>query len=156
MPEMLHYTYPTYLCTGSSYSLDGLCHTYGQGKPFDIHYGPRLSDPVYTRLLKDFVCLRKQEPDYFSRGVFKDTVGVTVAGHDVRYWRIDAVAGRGMLVNLWARGRTSNDKCDDAIRLPDGMTRMRTVYPSSLRAEKSGDWYNLMWTGPVATLVFEK
>lgn len=156
MPEMFHYTYPTYLCTGGSDSLDGLCHTYGQGKPFDIHYGPRLTDPIYTGLLKDFVLVRKQEPEYFLRGIFKDTVGVTVAGRDVRYWRIDSNTGKGMLVNLWARGRAFNDKCDAAIRLPDGMTRMRTVYPSSLRAEKSGDWYNLVWTGPVATLVFEK
>lgn len=158
MPEQFAYTYPDYLCTGSSDSIDGLCHTFGQGKPFDIHAGPRLQDPIYTGLLRDFVRVRKSEPDYFLRGTFKDTVGLNVAGKDIKFWRIDKSGGPGVLVNFWARGRATGDACEAYIRMPEGSksdSTVRAVYPADLEITESGRWRHLTWTGPVATIVFD-
>lgn len=154
MPEQFHYTYPDYLCTGSSDSIDAMCHTFGQGKPFDIHLR-HVFKPEFADLLRKLVAVRKAEPEYFLRGRFMDTVGLSVAGRDVRYWRIDRRDGGGMLVNFWGRGRSLTDSCEASIRVPDGMQSVRAVYPSDLKIEASGDWRTLKWTGPVATIVFE-
>lgn len=158
MPEQFQYTYPEYLCTGNADSIAAMCHTYGQGKPFDIHPGPRLQDPDFTGLLRDFVRVRKAEPDYFLRGRFMDTVGLQVSGHDVKYWRIDRRDGGGVLVNFWGRGRGMDDTCRAFIRMPEGATdatAVRAVYPSNLKITPSGGWRQLDWTGPVATIVLE-
>lgn len=155
MPEQFHYTFPDYLCTGSSDTIDAMCHTFGQGKPFDIHLR-HVFRTEFADLLRKFVQVRKAEPEYFLRGKFLDTVGVSVAGRDVKYWRIDRRDGGGTLVNLWGRGRGLTERCEASIRMPEGARTVRAVYPSDLKMEASGDWRTLAWTGPVATVVFER
>lgn len=154
LPEQFHYTYPNFLCTGSSNAIDHLCHTFGQGKPFDLNL-KRFSDAQYKTLLRKFIDVRNRESDYFLRGRFMDTVGLKVAGRDIKYWRIDRADGGGMLVDFWGRGRVLTDTCEAFIKLPDGMRVARLVYPFNLDDKNEGSWLRLTWTGPVATMVFE-
>ncbi len=154
-PEQFHYTFPDYLCTGLCNSIEEMCQTYGQGKPFDVN-SRHLLKPDFRELLTKLIAVRRQEPEYFLRGRFMDTVGLTVSAADVKYWRIDRRDGPGMLVNLWGRGRSASDECEARILLPDGLPKARAVFPSGLKLSTEGNWAHLKWTGPLATVVFEE
>jgi len=155
LPEQYHYTYPNHLVTGTADSIPQMCHTFGQGKPFDFHMLRRLRDPDWVWLLKRLVAVRKAEPAYFLRGRFLDTVGLEVSGRDVRFWRIDRTDAPGTLVNLWARGRGLKDRARATVKLPEPDWPVRAVYPEKLSITKDGTRLVLEWTGPVATLVAE-
>lgn len=131
-----------------------MCHTYGQGKPFDFNIR-HLSDPQFVWLLKRLVQVRKDEATYFLRGVFRDTVGVEASGDAVRWWRIDRREGRGVLVNLWARGHDLKDASEATVRLPESSWPVRAVYPEDLQITKEGSMWRCRWTGPIATLMSE-
>jgi hypothetical protein len=153
-PEQFHYTFPDFLCTGMCDSIEEMCQTYGQGKPFDIH-SRHLNEPDFAGLLRKLVALRKKEPDYFLRGRFMDNVGLTVAGRDIKLWRIDRRDKPGMLVNFWGRGRNLTDSCEVRIVIPKGLTKFRKAFPAGLKADRAGEWLHLAWTGALATVVFE-
>ena len=131
-----------------------MCHTHGQGKPFDFNLR-RLSRPDWVRLLKRLVEVRKAEPAYFLQGRFRDTVGIEVSGRQVRGWRIDRRGAPGTLVNIWAKGRDVSAHAAASVKLPEPDWPVRAVYPEDLSIEKDGSWLTLEWTGPIATLVAE-
>jgi len=107
-------------------------------------------------LLKRFRELYKGlDPDHFLRGRFMDNVGLTVAGRDIKFWRIDRRDRRGMLVNFWGRGRNLADSCEVRVMIPKGLTKVRRAFPAGLKMDRAGDWLWLSWTGPLATVVFE-
>jgi hypothetical protein len=154
LPEQFRYTYPDYLLTGISDNIQMMCHTHGQGKPFDFNLR-RLSDPDWVRLLKALVRVRKAEPAYFLRGRFRDTVGVEATGEHIRCWRIDRDEGPGTLVNVWARGRDLASRAEASVRLPEPDWPARAVYPDDLTLTCDGTWIRMKWTGPIATLASE-
>lgn len=156
LPEQFRYTYPDFLCTGLCDTIDELVQTFGQGKAFDLRTN-RIFQPEIGTLIRELVRVRKDESDYFLRGRFMDDVGLDVYGDDIKCWRLDKRDGRGMLVNLWGRGRTAIDDCEAWLRVPEGLPRTRGVYPSNVRAKSKdgGIWLRITWTGPVATVVFE-
>ena len=154
LPEQFRYTYPDYLLTGISDDIQMMCHTHGQGKPFDFNLR-RLNDPDWVRLLKELVQVRKDEPAYFLRGLFRDTVGIEVAGQQVRGWRIDRRDAPGTLVNIWAVGRDLKDKATASVNLVRADWPARAVYPDDLSIKKNGSWLELKWTGPIATIAAE-
>jgi len=141
LPEQFRYTYPDYLLTGISNDIPMMCHTHGQGKPFDFNLRR-----VYNE---------EAEPAYFLRGLFRDTVGVRASGQDLRWWRIDRRDTPGTLVNLHARGRGLNDRAEASVRLPQNDWPVRAVYPDDLSITKDGHWLELTWTGPIATIAAE-
>lgn len=153
-PEQFHYTYPDFLLTGLCDSIEEMCQTYGQGKPFDIH-SRHLDNPEFAALLRKLIQVRKNEPAYFLQGLFRDTVGLNVASKDIRFWRIDRRDSGGTLVNFWGRGRSLTDKCEADIKIPDTMPKIRSLYPEDLKTTPDGGWLHLEWTGPLATVVFE-
>lgn len=156
LPEQFRYTYPDYLLTGISDDIQMMCHTHGQGKPFDFNLR-RLDDPEWVDLLKKLVAARKAEPAYFLRGLFRDTVGVDAAGEHVRCWRIDRRDAPGTLVNVWARGRDAQATASARVRLPPEARgwRVRAVYPADLTIHPDGQWLDLDWMGPIATIIAE-
>lgn len=153
-PEQYLYTYPDAIVTGISNDISMLCHTYGQGKPFDVNLR-HLDDPQFAWLLKRLVQVRKAESVYFMRGVFRDTVGVEASGDAERWWRIDRREGRGLLVNLWARGHDLKDTSEATVRLPEADWPVRAVFPEDLIVTKEGSTWRCRWTGPIATLMSE-
>jgi hypothetical protein len=155
LPEQFRYTYPDFLLTGIADGIPALCHTYGQGKPFDFHWR-RFDNKDWVWLITRLIAVRKAEPEYFLRGRFLDTVGVDCHGADIRWWRIDRTDGRpGTLVNLWARGRDLKQPARADLHLPHRDWPLRPVYPEDLTIGRDGSWRTLQWTGPVATLITE-
>ena len=92
VPELFSYVYPDFLVTGSCNSIDQLCHTFAQGKPFDLGVD-RLADPDYLALIRRLLAVRASYPDYFLRGIFRDDVGLDVAGAARAYRWIIRTAG---------------------------------------------------------------
>jgi len=158
LPEQYRYTYPNHIVMGQANDIFQMCHTFGQGKPFDFHFR-RVTDRNSHRwvpLFKDLVRVRKSEPGYFYRGVFKDTVGLEVCGIDIRHWGIEREDGDGLMTNFWARGRDLGQPAEAAIRHPRPGAHPRVVYPDSLKiVAQGGDWYGLEWVGPIACVVWE-
>ncbi len=154
LPEQYLYTYPDAIVTGISNDIQMMCHTYGQGKPFDFNIR-HLSKPKFVWMLKRLIQIRKQESDYFLRGRFRDSVGVEASGDAVRWWRIDRRDGKGMLVNLLARGFDLRDRAEASLRLPADKGELRAIFPEDLRISREGSSYRLAWTGPMATVVLE-
>ena len=156
VPEQFRYTYPDFLCTGQGDSLDELSYSFGQGKPFDFQRSRYDRIPGFARVLSEMIAVRRAEPGYFLRGVFKDNVGLTVAGEDVRAWRIDRGPSLvGMCVNLQACHRLPEDEVTAWLINPRPQWAHRSVYPADLSVEASGKWLELTWTGIAATIIFE-
>lgn len=154
LPEQFRYTYPDYVVTGLCDSIETLCYTFGQGKPFDFQLR-RLDRPDFARLVKDLIAVRKAERAYFLRGRFTDTMGLEWTGGDVRCWGLRRADNRGILVNFWARGTQPGQSAEAHIRSPREGCEARAVYPDDLKITSDGRWLSLRWTGPVATLVWE-
>ncbi len=154
MPEQFKYHFPGRIVTGMSKDLQQLCHSYCQGKPFDVQYATLIKDPVFTGLLKSFIETRKKYPEYFLLGRFKDNVGLTV-NDGVRVFGIENGRGEGLLVNLWIRGAQPGQACEAYLKNPRPGKRMKPVFPASLSLSSSGQWLELNWQGPVATVIFE-
>ena len=155
VPEQFKYTYPDHLTMGLCDTIDELIQTYGQGKPFDFRIN-RVFRPEIGTLMRKLLSVRKSEPEYFLHGIFKDGAGLVSSAKDVKCWRIDDRDGGGMLINLWGRGRDVTDECEAWIKIPDGLTSIREIYPTNLDADSDGAWCRLTWGGPVATVAFEK
>lgn len=157
LPEQFLYTFPDFLVTGTAEDMDSLCHTYGQGKPFDVHEN-RLQEPDFVALLQQLIAVRRAEPAYFLRGRFIDSVGLATGTPGVRVWGIERehqAGGGGLLVNLWAQGAPLSAGTDAWLRHPRPGWVPRAIFPSSLRIRTDGAWLDLRWSGPVATLAFE-
>jgi len=150
--EQFAYTFPGRIVTGISRGLQQLCETYAQGKPFDVWHHS-LDEPGFTGLLRDLVRVRRELPRYFSRGVFRDSVGLGVTG-GVRVYGIEGADGQGLLVNLWMPGAQPGDQCRTLLRHGLAAGEMQCVYPASMSAQGGDGWAALSWRGPVATLVF--
>ncbi len=155
LPEQFRYTYPDFLCTGLCDTIDQLVQTYGQGKAFDVRIN-RVFRPEIGALIKNLIKVRREESKYFLQGRFKDDAGLVYSGADVKCWRLDAPDEKSMLINAWGRGRGVTDTCEVWVKVPEGMRRVRGVYPAGIRAKiEDGVWCRVNWTGPVATFVFE-
>jgi hypothetical protein len=155
MPEQFHYTYPDFLTTGGADTIEGVCQTYGQGKPFHFHEN-RLRDEVILGLIRDLVQVRKMYPEYFLTGRFTDTVGLQVGTEGLRYWGIRRTDKTpGILVNLWSMGAKLDEGVTGSLRNPHPEWKARLVYPADLKVKETGEWLELDWTAPLATVVFE-
>jgi len=154
VPEMFHYTFPRRIVTGLSENVQRLCHTYAQGKPFDL-YLENLQDKEFRALLGEFLALRRAHPEYFLGGVFRDCVGMETTG-SVRAFQIDRAEGGGRLVNFWLPGASPAQACQALVKNPRLGWRVEALYPQNLKAAEQGDWLEVAWRGPVATLVLEQ
>lgn len=153
IPEQFKYNYPDYIVTGLAENMQKLCYSFAQGKPFDFHMG-QLDDAEFAGLLKAFVDVRKSNPEYFLHGVFRDSVGLEV-NTGVRAFRIDRRDGGGVLMNVWIPGAGANNKSRASLRVAGGgPSRPRIIYPTDLSVTPNGEWLDLSWTGPVATMIF--
>ena len=153
VPEQFKYTYPDYIVTGSCNTIQQLCHTFSQGKPFDFGI-ERLDDADFLALLRCLLGLRKSYPEYFLRGIFRDNIGLEVTG-DVRAYRLDHPDGAGTLVNLWLPGGGLKQHVKASMRHPALELRFEPLYPGVMSVKKDGNWLELAWEGPVAVLRFE-
>lgn len=153
-PEQFKYNYPDYPVTGISDGIQKLCYTFAQGKPFDFHL-PNLDDPRFVGLLKSFISVRKHEPDYFLRGIFRDNAGLSISD-GARAFRIDKRDGSGSLVNIWIPGLTPGREAATSLRFAEHHKACRTIYPDSLTVERDGSWLDLRWQEPVAVVAFEE
>lgn len=151
--ELFKYTYPDYIVTGTSSNVHQLCHTFAQGKPFDLDT-KHLDDADFAALLRNLLTLRKSYPEYFLRGVFRDNVGLNVAG-DVKGYRLDHPDGDGMMVNLWLPGGGLKKQVKASLRLPASEFKFKQLYPAILDVQEDGNWLNITWEGPIAVLQFE-
>lgn len=152
-PEQFKYNYPDFIVTGICDGIQKLCHTYAQGKPFDFHL-KQMNDLEFTDLAKQLVLVRKAYSDYFLHGVFRDNVGAEATGN-ARIFVINSKDGRGKLVNVWMPGTGLNVPVKSSIRVIDRGSSYKVAYPSEVKVTENGDWLNLEWNGPVATLIFE-
>jgi hypothetical protein len=153
IPEQFSYTYPDRWVTGESSDIQQLCHTFVQGKPFDLPISS-VDSEEYVRLLKDFIKIRRAYPQYFYRGVFIDNVGFDV-NNGIRVFGIRKQKGKGLLVNLWKQGAEDWMECSALLRIPCFDMKCKAVYPEINHVTKGMDILKVIWKGPVATLVFE-
>ena len=152
LPEQFKYTYPSYVVTGLCTSLQRLCHAYAQGKPFDlpIEY---LDDAEIAATASELVALRKAYPEYFVRGVFRDSAGLEVS-QGARAYLIERADGGGKLVNVWVPGTEPGVQSRASFRLLEESGMPQAVYPANVTLARDGDWFEARWRGPVATLMF--
>lgn len=149
IPEQFKFNYPHYIVTGISDGIQKLCHTFAQGKPFDFHI-KELDEPTFANLVKELVAVRKACPEYFLRGVFRDNVGIETSGKT----RAFVIHGEnGTLVNLWSPGLAPDQRADASIKIPNADWPPQPVYPSDLSIRPNGSWWEISWTGPVATII---
>jgi hypothetical protein len=153
VPEQFKYTYPDYLVTGSCNTIQQLCHTFAQGKPFDLGVGC-LEDPDYAALLRRLLEVRRSYSRYFLHGIFRDNVGLQVAG-DARAYRIDHPGDAGMIVTAWLPGASLRQKASTSLKNPMPGSVCRRVYPESLDVYSGAGWIELTWEGPLAAVLFE-
>ena len=152
LPEQFRYTYPHYIVTGLCTSLQRLCHTFAQGKPFDlpIEY---LDDASIAAMASELIAVRKAYPEYFAGGVFRDSAGLEIS-QGARGYLIERQDGGAGLVNVWVPGAAPGARSRASIRLMDCMGPAKPAFPSDLTIGTDGSWLELTWQGPVATLVF--
>lgn len=150
IPEQFLYTYPDRWVTGSSSSIQQLCHTFAQGKPFDLPLAS-LDNSEYMRVLQSFIQLRRAYPRFFYRGVFLDCAGIEVSEGT----RVFSIAGRGggLLVNLWKPGAGKDSQCAAWLRIPRENGTCKAVYPPSANVSEAAGMIQVSWSGPVATLL---
>lgn len=152
LPEQYHYTFPDHLCTGISDGIWRLCHTYGQGKPFDFHIH-NLDDEEFATLLAQLLAVRRAEKAYFLKGRFLDDAPLEYAKNGCRMWAIERSDGQGLLVNIWSPGTSVGQAAEAKLAVPRPGA-VRPVLPKDLSIREKGGWVTLSWTGPVATLVW--
>lgn len=150
-PEQFSYNYPDYIVTGICDTVQKLCYTYAQGKPFDFHL-KALDDPDLATLVKELVAVRKTHADYFLHGTFRDRVGLGCSA-GVRVFRIDHPVSAAALINVWTPGLAAGRGASASIRLRGMRGDVTLIYPNDLAAEANGDWLEMSWTGPVASVV---
>lgn len=153
LPEMFRFTFPRRIVTGLSNSLQKLCHTFVQGKPFDFNI-QNLDNLEFCALLGDFLALRCRYPEYFLHGIFRDCAGINIAG-GARAFRLEREDGNGTLINLWQPGAGSGSDCQAWVSNPRPGWKKYALYPSNLGIEEDGSHFVLSWRGPVATMLFE-
>lgn len=157
LPEQFIYTFPNLLTTGTCDSIEQLSHTYCEGKPFDFHIRRLMDTPGWPELFKKLVAARKSEPEYFLGGKFTDSVGLTVAPDTLRVFGIERRKHKGLLVNVWSKATDLDAAAQATLANPQPKWKYRAVYPADLRVTAGeGESLNLAWTGPVATVVFER
>lgn len=149
-PEQFSYNYPDRIVTGISDTVQKLCYTYAQGKPFDFHV-KALDDPEFARMLTELVAVRKSQPEHFERGVFKDCVGVE-ASAGARAFLIAGTDGTAM-VNVWIPGLAIGGQASASIRLRGGGGIRKPIYPRNAKIRSNGEWWDLNWTGPVVSVL---
>ena len=152
-PEQFRYTFPDRIVTGMCRSPQMLAYTYAQGKPFDVEGWQACEDPDFMRLLTLLVGMRKALPRFFHRGIFRDNVGL-ICDRDTRAFGILDEAGKELLINLWKQGAELSTKSHAHLRMPAGYQTYTLQYPSDLEVSTSGDWLEISFTGPVASLIF--
>ena len=152
-PEQFRYTFPDRIVTGMCRSTQMLAHTYAQGKPFDVEGWQACEDPDFMRLLTLLVGMRKALPRFFHRGIFRDNVGL-ICDRDTRAFGILDEAGTELLINLWKHGAALSTESHAHLRMPAGYQTYTLQYPSDLEVSTSGDWLEISFTGPVASLIF--
>lgn len=151
-PEQFSYNYPDRIVTGICDTIQKLCHTHAQGKPFDFHL-KALGNPDFAALVKELVAVRKAYPEFFLHGTFRDCVGLDV-GAGARAFLIEGQDG-GAMVNVWIPGLAPGGRASASVRAHGRHGTPKVVYPADLDVRANGDWWELAWTGPVATLVWE-
>lgn len=153
IPEQFLYTYPDRWVTGISGNIQQLCHTFAQGKPFDLPLSA-LEDEGYVALLKRFVKLRRAYPEYFYRGTFIDSSGITVS-EGIRACGIRGEGG-GLLVNLWKPGAGAKKQCSGILLVSVSSAECLQIHPDAdnIHIAKDGEVYRISWSGPVAVLLF--
>ncbi len=149
IPEQFKFNYPHYIVTGISNGIQKLCHTFAQGKPFDFHI-KELDEPAFANLVQELVAVRKAHPEYFLRGVFRHNVGIETSVK-IRVFVIHSE--NGILVNLWSPGLEPNQRADASIKILGIDWPPQPVYPSDLSIQTNGSWWEVSWTGPVATMI---
>lgn len=154
VPEQFAYTHPGAIITGTCLTPWHLCWVHGQGKPFDFHLA-WMDDPAFARLVRSLLAVRKQYAEYFLRGVFRDSLGLSVVGDGVRAWRIDRGDGQGSLVNLWIPGNEPGDAAAATLTDLDSGRKVRPVYPDRVKVSREHGWVRVSWDGPLATLIWE-
>lgn len=153
-PVQFPFVYPHLTVTGPASSLNLIGLTFCQGKAMDFSAG-KLFDEDLTTLLKDFVAVRKALPAYFLRGVFRDSVGLDVAGA-ARGFRLAREDGWGDAVNLWVRGSALTQPHRAYVRQTRMPARVQGHYPEGISITEEGGWLRVEWSGPVATLTIEE
>lgn len=155
-PEQFLFTYPDAIVTGHAKTgVQGLCYAHAQGKPFDVNIR-NLAEPGFGELLKRFVAVRAAEPAYFLDGVFRDDADLTLIGRDVRAFGLHRRDGAGLLVNLWRPGAGAEQESIAQLKHPRQGWAIRAVDPAGTDIKQDGEWIAVAWTGPVASVVFER
>lgn len=152
--EQFKFTYPDYVVTGPSTSFDAMCHTFIQGKPFDIGVS-NLSDERLRRTLSQLVATRRAEPDYFLHGIFRDTAGIEIEGENVQARAIKRRDEQGVLVNLWAVGALDETQCRAIVSGQAIAGSPRVVYPEDAVVSRAEGRFHVRWTGPLASVAWE-
>lgn len=154
VPELFRYVYPQYIITGASSTVQTLCHSFAQGKPFDVGIAA-LENQELFKLLNNFVVIRKSLPQYFLNGIFRDNSGIdAVSG--VRVYGIEKSDGKGLMVNFWKEGASLDNTSSAAVKNPRAGWRINTIYPPAIQRKENGSWLEFEWTGPVASITFEE
>lgn len=153
VPEQFSYNYPDYIVTGFSKNLQQLCHSYIQGKPFDVSIR-NFEDKDFLNLLKDLVAVRKKYKEYFVNGRLRHHKGID-GMRNVKAQILEKSDGSGLLLNLWQQGAEPGEECSAAIVNPKQDWAVKQVYPQELTIPKS-NVTEIKWVGPVATIIFEK
>jgi uncharacterized protein DUF6259 len=155
VPELFPYVYPDALVTGHAKTgFHGLCHSFVQGKPFDVSLR-NLDDPAFAELLADAIAIRKAHPAHFLRGTFRDFVGVQCEA-PLRAFVLEGDGPAGRMVNLWLPGASPQQISHGRLRLLDAPPASpEGIYPKDLQVRSEGDQLDCAWTGPVASILFD-
>jgi hypothetical protein len=151
VPELFAYVYPDFITTGLASNLQQLCHSYAQGKPLDVPLR-MLGDAGYLALLRRLVATRKAYPNFFLKGRFIDSRGLTTTG-SVRAFGIEQRDGEGLLINLWLSGAEPGAPVWARLGIGRPNPHPVRVLPDDLAISAEGGWLTLSWSGPIATLI---
>jgi len=151
VPELFSYVYPDLIVTGLSSNLQQLCHSYAQGKPFDVPMR-MLDDTDYADLLHDLVAIRKKYASFFLNGRFIDCTDLVTSGV-VRAFGIESRDDDRLLVNLWMPGAEPTTAVDVAVQVARPASRPVCVYPDNLDVVMDGSWLGFSWRGPIAAFI---
>ena len=140
--------------TGLGKNLQQLCHSFVQGKPFDLPLGI-LSDETFGQVLRRFVALRRRYPEFYLTGRFVDDEGVET-DRRTRAGVLLTRDGSRMLAALWRRGCEQLDKAQEScLRVLPPHSVCLCAYPDDCRTETNGSWLTVRFSGPVAVLIFD-
>lgn len=154
LPEQYQYCFKERIVTGLGKNLQQLCHSFLQGKPFDLPLGI-LSDETFGRVLRRFVALRRRYPEFYLTGRFMADEGVET-DRRTRAGVLLTRDGSRMLIALWRRGCEQADEAQEAfLRVLPPHSDCLCAYPDDCRAQADGSWLTVRFSGPVAVLIFD-